>query len=214
VVTTVAAGAYPAARAIPLGSKDSRNNRLARKAVFPKYFPMNEDLLEEKIIAFDKGIAALLSRIRMPEKEAPSLQKALKQATKNSEEAFRYLFSKLDLPILCLTIFQAQQENGIEAAVQTLSEEDITAIEWEAEALMREGNTELSGKLFQWLTLFSSNGDPNLYAFLMLAEDMASRDLAVVAKFYDFLVKLFPQTQPYCCPRRSSIGAWANPNVP
>ncbi|MDR2377158.1 MAG: hypothetical protein LBD54_00125 [Puniceicoccales bacterium] len=148
---------------------------------------------EKSIKAFGKGIEALLRRIPLPEKEEPALQRALGQSQQAYEEVWRYLLQQEKFQPMGLKIFQVLEKEGLEAALQSLSDEEVSALEQEAEALLQQGQAELSGKLFQWLALFSSDGQPNLYAYVMLAEDVANEDIEAAAKIYDFLIHLFPK---------------------
>jgi tetratricopeptide (TPR) repeat protein len=143
--------------------------------------------------AFGVGIEAMLRRIPLPEKEEPALQRALEQSQRAYRDAWQHLLRQEEFQSIGLKIFQVLEREGIEAALQSLSEEEVSALEQEAEALLQQGKAELSGKLFQWLSLFSNDGQPNLYAYVMLAEDLANEDIGAAAKIYDFLINLFPK---------------------
>jgi tetratricopeptide (TPR) repeat protein len=147
---------------------------------------------DARIALFFKGIVSVLEAIPFPQEEAPSLQNIMQQSQSSYREALEYLLKKKELQPIGFKILQALEEKGIEAALQILSDEDISAIEREAEMLMQQGKAELSGKLFQLLTLFLNDGNCNLYAYMMLAEDVANRDITTASKIYDFLVNFFP----------------------
>ncbi|MDR2420132.1 MAG: hypothetical protein LBD40_02330 [Puniceicoccales bacterium] len=152
---------------------------------------------DARIALFLEGIASVLKAIPFPQEEAPqketlSLQNIMQQSESSYQEALEYLLKKEELRPIGLKVLQTLEEKGIADALQVLSDEDTSAVEREAEMLMQRGKAELSGKLFQLLTLFLNDGNCNLYAYMMLAEDVANRDLATASKIYDFLVNLFP----------------------
>jgi hypothetical protein len=47
-------------------------------------------------------------------------------------------------------------------------------------------------KLWQFLTLIIPNGNPNVYAYMMLAEYVSDANLDAGVKMYDFLLTIFP----------------------
>ncbi|MDR0445044.1 MAG: hypothetical protein LBG98_02035 [Puniceicoccales bacterium] len=149
--------------------------------------------LREGITSFIKGVDSILGQLLLPQKDSASFQAAIKRSQSVYQNALQYLFQKEALRPLCLKIFQSLAQKGIESALKVLSDEDTGLIEREAEGLMQQGKSELSGTLFQLLTLFSHDDNPNLYAYMMLAEDVANEDLETASKIYDFLINLFPE---------------------
>ena len=147
---------------------------------------------DARIALFLEGITSLLKAIPFQQEGVPSLQDIMQQSQSSYQEALEYLLKKKELQSIGLKILQTLEEKGIEATLQILSDEDTSAVEREAEMLMQQGKAELSGKLFQLLTLFLNDCNCNLYAYMMLAEDVANRDLATASKIYDLLVNLFP----------------------
>ncbi|MDR2735880.1 MAG: hypothetical protein LBB20_03580 [Puniceicoccales bacterium] len=80
------------------------------------------------------------------------------------------------------------KEDKISMALTKISEPDVSVLENFAE----NATTEDQVKLWQLLTLVIPDGNPNAYAYMMLAENVADTNLEAGTKMYDFLLTLFP----------------------
>ncbi|MDR0728131.1 MAG: hypothetical protein LBF21_00740, partial [Puniceicoccales bacterium] len=97
----------------------------------------DEERWKKPMEAFGKGIETLLRRIPLPEREEPALQSALDQSQRAYREAWHYLLRREKFQTIGLKIFQVLEKEGLEAALQSLSNEEVSALEQEAEALLQ-----------------------------------------------------------------------------
>ncbi|MDR1458015.1 MAG: hypothetical protein LBI37_00590 [Puniceicoccales bacterium] len=73
-------------------------------------------------------------------------------------------------------------------ALTKVSEYDVAILEDFAE----NADSAVQIKLWQFLTLVIPEGNPNAYAYMMLAEHISDSNLDAGVKMYDFLLTIFP----------------------
>jgi tetratricopeptide (TPR) repeat protein len=89
-------------------------------------------------------------------------------------------------------LFTNAENQDIRQALTEVSEDDIQILGDFAETFIAAGKMAEATKLFQFLILLSPRNLPNPYAYLRLAESLASLNIDSGAQLYDFILNVFP----------------------